>query len=147
MGSMSGETRCKVMLRYKELYEKDLKAVMKSECGSRDFGTALQFLAVDPLTAEVDMIRTACKGVGTNELLLYPIICGRSNKEMELLKKKYFDIHTKDLGQVMVSELGGNLEAIVVNCMQASEEAFDPDYHTEDKATEDAEKLYKMGQG
>ena len=57
MGSMNAETRCKVALRYKEMFDKDLKAVMKSECGSRDFGTALQFLAVDPVTAECDMIQ------------------------------------------------------------------------------------------
>ena len=147
MGSMNAETRCKVALRYKEMFDKDLKAVMKSECGSRDFGTALQFLAVDPVTAECDMIQKACKGVGTNEGVLYPIICGRSNKEMEILKKKYFDLHTQDLGRVLDSELGGNLEAVVINCLQASEEGFDPDYHTEDKAVEDAEMLYKMGQG
>ena len=114
MGSMNGETRCKVALRYKELFEKDLKAVMKSECGKRDFGTALQFLAVDTVTAECDMIHKACKGAGTNEGLLHPIVCGRSNKEMELLKKKYFEIHTKDLGRVLDSELGGNMEAIVM---------------------------------
>lgn len=48
---------------------------------------------------------------------------------------------------MFAAELGGNLEAIVINALQASEEAFDPDYHTEDKATEDAAMLYKMGQG
>jgi hypothetical protein len=83
MGSQSAENRCKVPLRYKEIHGKELKAVIKSECGSRDFGTALQFLAVDPVHAECDMVDKACKGSG---LLLFSIICGRSNKEIDILK-------------------------------------------------------------
>jgi hypothetical protein len=97
MGTQSAETRCKVPARYKELFGKELKAVMKAECGNKDFGIALQFLAQNPIEAECDMIMTACKGLGTKEKLLGTIICGRSNAEMELLKKKFFEIHTKDL--------------------------------------------------
>jgi hypothetical protein len=32
------------------------------------------------------MIHRACSGVGTNELLLATILCGRSNEEMIILK-------------------------------------------------------------
>lgn len=83
---MSMEKRCMVPIRYKELFGKDLVAVMKSECGNKDFGTALQFLAVGPVEAECMMIDKSCKGVGTDELLLLTIICGRTNTEMEILK-------------------------------------------------------------
>lgn len=31
--------------------------------------------------------------------------------------------------------------------MQGGEEPFDPQYHTDEKATEDAELIYKKGQG
>ena len=68
------------------MFGKSLLDVMKSECGNKDFGTAVQFLAVDPVEAECMMIDKACKGMGTDELLLSTIICGRTNKEMELLK-------------------------------------------------------------
>jgi len=144
---MSGETRCKVPSRYKELFDKDLRALIKSECGKRDFGTALGFLAVDPVSAECEMINDACQGLGTNETLLYPIICGRSNKEMEILKKKYFELYTKDLGRVLDSELGGHFEALIFNALQAAEEVYDEDYHNDEKMEEDAAKLYEMGQG
>ena len=97
LGSQSPENRCKVPLRYKELFGKELKDVMKTECGSKDFGLALQFLAQNPVASECDMIMCACKGLGTKEKLLGTIICGRSNAEMTLLKKTFFDIHTKDL--------------------------------------------------
>jgi hypothetical protein len=86
LGGCNAETRCKVPGRYFQLYNQDLRQLMKSECGNRDFGTALQFLAVDPVHAECLMIEHACQGIGTNEMLLFSIICGRSNREIELLK-------------------------------------------------------------
>jgi hypothetical protein len=86
LGRCTPEFRCMVPTRYEQMYEKNLQAVIKSECGNRDLGTALQFLAVDPVEAECDMIDIACKGFGTDEMLLLTIICGRSNKEIDILK-------------------------------------------------------------
>lgn len=90
LGGMNMEQRCMVPIRYKELFKKNLLDVIKSECGNRDFGTAAQFLAVDPVHAECLILDKACKGIGTDELLLSTIICGRTNVEMELLKVSDF---------------------------------------------------------
>lgn len=60
--------------------------VIKSECGNRDFGTALQLLALNPIDADCHLIKIACKGIGTNEFMLATVLCGRTNKEMEALK-------------------------------------------------------------
>jgi hypothetical protein len=86
IGATSPDERCLIPARYKTLFGKKLLDVMKSECGKKDFGTAIQFLAVDPVEAECMMINKACKGAGTDELLLSTIICGRTNKEMDILK-------------------------------------------------------------
>jgi hypothetical protein len=147
LATCTPEERFKVYIRYKQVHGKDLKAVMKSECGSRDLGTALQLLAVPSNESECDMIMKACKGIGTNELLLYPIICGRSNKEIQILKKTFFDVYSKDLGQYLDSELGGSFEKLILNCMQGSEEGYDPGYHTDDLVKEDVATFYKMGEG
>jgi len=56
------EQRCKVHLKYKEMFGKELKDVIKSECGKRAFGTALQYLSMAPDMAECQMLRDACKG-------------------------------------------------------------------------------------
>jgi hypothetical protein len=72
---------------------------------------------------------------------------GRTNVEMEILKKTYFKVYTKDLGKLLASELHGDMERIVFNCLQAGEETYDPQFHTNDKAVEDAENIYKQGQG
>lgn len=88
----SPQERAQVAAKYEQVHEKSLKDVMRSECGNRDFGEALQFLAVPSDEAECDMIKKACKGLGTDELLLYPIICGRNNAETDLLKKKFYKV-------------------------------------------------------
>lgn len=62
MGSQTPEQRCKVHICYKKKYGKELKAVVKSECGKKAFGQALQYLAVAPDMAECQMIKDACKG-------------------------------------------------------------------------------------
>ena len=147
LGGCDPETRCKVPLRYQELFGKKPWEVVTKECGKRDFGTALQFLAVDPVTAECNMIEKACGGLGTNEVLLYSIIVGRSNKDLDLLKKRYFDMHTKDLGRLLDSELGGDFEKLIFTVFQASEEDYDEGFHTDDKVQEDIKALYDMGQG
>jgi len=143
----SPEERFKVAIKYKEIHGKELKAVMKSECGSRDFGTALQLLAVPSNETECTIIKKACKGIGTNELLLYPVICGRSNKEIQILKKTFFEMYEKDLGRYLDSELGGAFEKLIFNCLQGSEEAYDPGYHTDEMIKEDVAALHKMGEG
>ena len=101
LGGCNGDMRSKVPGRYFQMYHKDLLSLMKSECGSRHFGTALQYLAVDPVHAECLMIEDACKGFGTNEIFLFSIICGRSNKDIELLKVcvviDFFENLRKDL--------------------------------------------------
>jgi hypothetical protein len=70
-----------------------------------------------------------------------------SNKDMQILKKKNFQLFSDDLGKVLDSELGGPFEKLVFNCLQAAEEEYDEGFHSDDKMKKDAEKLYKMGQG
>ena len=92
LGNCSLKQRALIAAKYEDVYGKDLKTVMKKECGKGDFGTALQLLSVPADEAECDIIKLACKGVGTDELSLYPIICGRTNKEIDLLKKKFYKV-------------------------------------------------------
>merc|ERR1712038_171454 len=59
-----------------------------------------------------------------------------------------YKMYTDDLVARMSSEwLSGDLKTILLSSTQAAEEEFNPDYHTEEKAAEDAEILYKLGQG
>lgn len=146
LGKTTPEDRLKITLRYEDIYNKTLKSLMKSEA-SGSFGKVLKYLSFDPVEAECAMIKDACKGLGSNKTVLYSILCGRSNKDMVLLKQKYYKAHTADLTTLITSESGGDMRKMFTSCLQAAEEPFDPDFHTEDKALEDAEALYKAGQG
>ncbi len=66
---------------------------------------------------------------------------------MELLKKTYYKVYTKDLTAKIGGELGGDNWKIASSCLQAAEEPYDPDYHTEDKSKEDVERIWEKGQG
>ena len=62
---------------------------------------------------------------------------------MDLLKKSFYETYTKDLTSLISSELSGDNWKLASACLQASEEPFDPDYHTTEKAKEDATLLWK----
>jgi hypothetical protein len=62
MGGTTPEQRMFVGRRFEQMFNKDLEKLMKSECGNRAFGTALQYLALDPVSAECEMIKDASKG-------------------------------------------------------------------------------------
>lgn len=147
LGSTTGEERKKIALRFPELHDKDLRKLMKEECGKSDFGLVMQFLGLGPVEAECMMIKKAVDGIGSDKLLLYSILCGRSNEDMTLLKKTYYKLYTDDLVARISGEVGGDLKKILMSAVQAAEEDFDPDYHTDDKAEEDAIALYEAGQG
>lgn len=138
--------RWKLSKRYEELFNKKLEDLMKKEF-SGDFAFAMRCLAMPLDQAECFMIKKATDGVGCSVKIVYSVMCGRTNAELELLKKNYFKLYTKDIGQLLASELHGDMERLVINSMQAGEEKYDPQYHTADKVNEDAEEIYKKGQG
>jgi len=146
LGTKNAVERSLIAFRYPQMHSKKLKDLMKKE-NSGDFGFATQLLALPSIEAEAKIIRKATKGLGTNDKLLYSVLCGRSNEEMNILKKTYFTQYSKDLISLVSSEVGGDLKKLLVACLQGIEEVFDPAYHTESKAKEDAHDFYKKGVG
>jgi annexin A7/11 len=147
LGRHTAEGRYKLAARYKELHGgKGLDALMKKEM-SGDFGVAMELLGLPPHEAECAMLKMACKGLGASANVIYSIICGRTNREMEILKKTFYRMYTKDLGKMLAAELHGDNERLIFNCLQAGEEVFDPQFHNREKAIADAEEIHKKGQG
>jgi annexin A7/11 len=56
-------------------------------------------------------------------------------------------LNTADLGRKLDGELGGALDQLIFNVLQAAEEKYDPNYHTAAKMEADVATLHKMGQG
>lgn len=146
LGTKSADERYLIAMRYKEIFGKDLKKVLRSET-SGEFGYLLQLIARPLPEVEAALLRKATKGMGTREKLIYPIVMGRTNVEMDILKKTYFDKVGKDLGSVMDSELSGDVKKSVLASLQAPLEPYYPPFHTLEKANADADTLYKAGEG
>ncbi|KAL7679583.1 putative annexin [Plasmopara halstedii] len=146
LGTKSADTRYLISVRFKEIYEKDLRKVLKSET-SGDFNYLLQLIAQSLPEAEVTIIRKATKGMGTKEKVIFPIVMGRTNVEMAMLKKTYYHKAKQDLGSVMDCELSGDVKKGILASLQASLESYNPSLHTLEKAESDADALYKAGEG
>jgi hypothetical protein len=147
LAGQSGEMRYLINECYEKKFGKDLRKIMESECGNKDFGLALQFLSLSPDEAEAYMVHRAMAGVGTKERLIWPLICGRDNQEIVHLKEKYFAMYGKDLGVQLAGELRGDFERLIFQCLQGAEATFDPDFHTAEKAVADAESFHAAGEG
>ncbi|OWZ04063.1 Annexin protein [Phytophthora megakarya] len=146
LGSKSPETRNLIALRYKELYNEPLKSLLKSET-SGDFGRLLRMISTPLPETEAQILRDATKGMGTTESLIIQILSGRTNDEMSMLKRSYFDLVGKDLAVTLNAELSGDFRKVVMAVLQSSQEPYNPAVHNAAKAEEDAVALYKAGQG
>ncbi|EGZ15193.1 hypothetical protein PHYSODRAFT_561117 [Phytophthora sojae] len=146
LGAKSADQRYLVSVRYQQLYGKELRKVLKSET-SGDFGRLLQLISRPLPEGEASILRKATKGFGTKEKLLYPVIMGRTNVELAILKKTYFEKYGRDLGSTLDGELSGDLKKVLLAALQAPLEQFNPALHTAQRAEADADALYKAGQG
>ena len=96
LGNTIGKDRRSIAIRFPEMYDKDLTLLMKDECGNNnEMGAATQFLSVGPVEAECMMLKRAMDGLGSDKVMLYSILCGRSNEDIDLLKKTYYKLYTE----------------------------------------------------
>ena len=146
LGGKTAAERYMIIIRFKQMFDKELKSLMKSET-SGQYGTLLELLCQPLDQAEAQILRDATKGAGTTESLIYPICCGRSKEEIELLKKAFFIVYDKDLVTTVDSDLSGDLKQFILTSLQELTEDYDPEVHTEEKAEEIAETFYNAGQG
>lgn len=146
LGMRSANDRALIAYRFKELYKEELKDQLSSEVGG-DLGFLFQLIAVPLPQAEAFILNKAMAGAGTSEHLIYPIVMGRSNEEMNVLKRAFFELYGKDLAVALNNELGGDFKKIIMSAIQSPIVAFNASFHTKAKAEEDADKLYKAGEG
>eukprot|EP00644_Phytophthora_capsici_P001064 jgi/Phyca11/9976/fgenesh1_pm.PHYCAscaffold_43_\ len=141
LGSKSPETRNLIALRYKEMYQQPLKSLLKSET-SGDFGRLLRMISTPLPETEAQILHDA-----TNHSLIVQILSGRTNEEINILKRTYFDLIGKDLAVTLNSQLSGDFRKVVMAVLQSAKEPYNPAVHNAAKAEEEAIALYKAGQG
>lgn len=147
LGSKSAEDRYIISKQYVEMYEKSLYDEVDDETGG-DYGKAIKLLALGSPEAEAKMVERALKGIGAHEKHLIPLIVGRSNPDLMLLKRAYFELFGSDMVGDLSENLDGDFEKLIVMCAQGIEDNYDPeDTHTEDRVIEDTDAFYEAGQG
>lgn len=73
------------------------------------------------------------------------LVIHSTNKEIKVLKQKFYGMYGEDLAVKMAGELSGNMEKFITACLQAEEVPYNPEIHTEEKAEEDARLFDKAG--
>jgi len=107
------EQRVTIKATYKGKYGKDLISKIKSELTGHYQDTAVAMFT-DPEEFIVENIHEAIKGIGTDEQSLIGLLVGRSNEEMEAIRKEYFKKYNKALEEVLRGELSGDFRKLMI---------------------------------
>lgn len=79
-------------------------------------GTVTQYANFDP-EADCKKLKSAMKGLGTDEKAIIAVICYRSNEQRQELKLKYKTMYGKDLVDEIKGELSGDFEKVILGLM------------------------------
>ena len=136
--------RQKIKSAYKTAYGRDLIDDLKSELKG-NFEDAVVALFEPPVEYDVDQLRKAMKGAGTDEDTLIEIIASRPNWLLKQIKDKYQEKYKKSLEDAVAGEVGGDLKRLLTSLLQCnrSENAHPNDAECQKKAKE----LFDAGEG
>lgn len=108
-------------LEIKEIYEKtfnrDLIKDLKSEL-SGNFEDAVLALFVEPIEYDVDQLRNAMKGLGTNEDTLIEILASRDETRLNKIKMRYKEKFNINLEDAIEDETSGNFKRLLIALLQ-----------------------------
>lgn len=144
IANRTNEQRQKIKIAYKASFGRDLIEDLKSELHG-NFEDATVALFDTPVEYDVNQLKKAMKGAGTDEDSLIEIICSRPNWLLKKIKEEYKKKYGKELEKDVESETGGDLKRLLISLLQCnrSENAHPNDGDCQKKAKE----LYDAGEG
>lgn len=107
----SNEEMMVLNARYKELHKRDLIADIKSDT-SFNFKNTLVALATDKAVLDARLVKTAVKGLGTNEKLLNQILCVRTFNELKAMSAAYEKEFKSTALKDIQDDTSGNLKKL-----------------------------------
>ncbi|KAF2279578.1 Annexin [Westerdykella ornata] len=115
-----------VRAQYNQRYHEDLIKRLESET-SGNFEDALVQIARGPLLSDVWNLRAAMKGMGTKESVLNDVLIGRSNADINAIKREYQQVHGRSLEGDLRSDLSAATEQMFIMIVSAQRsEEVDP---------------------
>jgi len=100
-----------IRTQYDQLFKGSLIKRLESETSGK-LKELLVAVVSGPLMNDVNALKDAMKGVGTNEALLNHILIGRSNADMNAIKTAYQKVHGRTLDQDLRSDLSAATETM-----------------------------------
>lgn len=140
----SNAQRGEIRKEYKAAFGRDLLDDLRDDVGG-DFGNLLVSMYMSPVEFDVTSIRNAMEGVGTEENILTEIIGSRSNYRLKEIQALYKVKYDEVLEERIASEVTGDYKNLLVSLLQCKRDGSNT--VDEDAAQEDANALYKAGEG
>jgi annexin A7/11 len=135
--------RMKIRQAYKVMYGRDLMDDLKSEL-SGDYKNAMLALFTDPIEYDVDSLKMATKGFGTDEDTLIEILASRPGWYINKIKKKYKEKYKNELEKDIYDDTSGNFRNLLISLIQGNRSTNQtPD---KDECEKIANELYKAGE-
>lgn len=135
--------RQEIKSQYKALFGRDLISDLKSKLTGK-LEDAFVALFTDPIEYDVDSLRYAMKGLGTDEDTLIEILASRSNIQLHKIRKLYKEKYNRDLETDIRKETHGTLEYVLVSLLQGKRSTnINPD---QNQCLEIAKEIYRAGE-
>jgi len=132
-----------IAVKFKETFGKDLVEVLGSELKG-NFRKVVLGRFYEKYDYQAYILRTAMKGLGTDEQALIDVVCSKTSEEMKKIKQAYQTMFKRDLIDDIKSETSGHLGRILVTMASAIRETKEVDMV---EAKREAQELYKAGEG
>lgn len=140
----SNNQRQQIAKVYTEEMGQNLLEDLKSELGG-NFEDVIIGLMLPPVEYICRELNKAMSGVGCDTMALAEILCSRSNKEIKDIVTNYERLYDRPLAEHVCSETKGDFRKFLTLIVTGVRNA--PGVTAQDKAYEQAEQLYKAGEG
>lgn len=143
LANCSNAQRQKIKLAYQQLTGKPLVDALKKTL-SGQFEEVVLALMMTPPQYDAHSLRTAMKGLGTDEDCLIEILASRENNELKEIAKVYKEEYKKDLEKDITGDTSGDFKKALLALLKANRsECTRVD---EDLADNDARAFYEAGE-
>lgn len=139
----SNDQRQDIGFAYQRRTKKDLTSALKGAL-SGHLETVMVGLMKTPPQYDASELKSAMKGLGTDEDTVIEIICSRNNQELQEIILAYKELFKTDLEKDIVSDTSGDFRKLMVALAKGrrQEESSVVDY---EKIDQDARELYEAG--
>nr|XP_056716072.1 annexin A4 [Euleptes europaea] len=135
--------RQQIVTAYKSTIGRDLIGDLKSEL-SGNLERAIVAMMTPSTLYDVQELKNAMKGAGTNEGCLIEILASRTNQEIQRINETYKHQYGCTLEKDLVSDTSSKLRRVLVSLATGNRD--ESQYVDESLAQQDAECLYEAGE-